>query len=65
MEILVKLVRFGDTFLYGLFQLVNELIWKCDSYENCSGLPKLSSDIKITNFGAVLSVLWPSKVDEQ
>ena len=41
MEILVKLVRFGDTFLYGLFRLVNELIWESDSYKNCSRLPKL------------------------
>ena len=57
MEILVKLVRFGDTVLYGLFRLVNELIWESDSYENCSGLPKLSNDIKIMNFGAILSEL--------
>ena len=51
MEILVKLVRFGDIFLYGLFRLVNELIWESDSYENCSRLPKLKDDTNFMQFG--------------
>ena len=50
MEILVKLVRFGDTFLYGLFRLVSELIWESDSYENCSGLPKLKDGTDFMQF---------------
>ena len=51
MEILVKLVRFGDTFLYGLFRQVNELIWESDSYENCSLLPKLKDGTNFMQFG--------------
>ena len=51
MEILVKLVRFGDTILYGLFLLANELIWENDSYENCSGLPNLNDGTDFMQFG--------------
>ena len=65
MEILVKLLRFGDTFLFGLFRLVNELIWEYDSYENCGRFPYLKNGTDFMQFGLVDWDLWLSKVDEQ